>query len=369
MKQPLALLTVWLLVIMAALHIWRAAFGLDASLAGIPIPLGASWVAALFALALAVGLWFERRRIRDVVVRPAASTVAAAASVARAAPTPTAQASAPSRARNVAGAGHYESVMVDGRPVPAAYFMFASKVLSPAAIRKAKEKYGRVLVGFDAGYIPMSGEINGESFKVARDLGAELEIYVEGPGGATGNNGWDPGEAARVKEGAQQVGIDTSERGWRERHWDTTGWRRFTFQQLEYYRSVGFNAAEIDNVDRVVKGPAKLIELYKEYGALQTAGRLPQLVMKNVSAEDSQAVVEAVRSGDLPRSMFSEFHIFECGSSDDWVEVDQITKTIGIRTVPSRDTYNYDAKGQFGLDDEFNTAYGLDAARPAVPVS
>ena len=54
MKQPLALLTVWLLVIMAALHIWRAAFGLDASLAGIPIPRGASWVAALFALDLGV---------------------------------------------------------------------------------------------------------------------------------------------------------------------------------------------------------------------------------------------------------------------------------------------------------------------------
>jgi hypothetical protein len=67
--------------------------------------------------------------------------------------------------------------------------------------------------------------------------------------------------------------------------------------------------------------------------------------------------------------MFADFHIFECGNTDEWKPVDDISATQGIRTVPSRDTYNYDAKGVFGLDAEFATAMGLNTPQPAAPTS
>jgi hypothetical protein len=255
--------------------------------------------------------------------------------------------------------------MVDGRPVPADYFLFASATLSADTIRKAKAKHGRVLVGFDSGAIPQTGEIYEPSFKVARDLGAELEIYVEGPGGATGNTGWLPDERARVEVAAKEVGIDIAINSWREKFWDTGGWKAYTFLQLERYRKQGFDAAEIDNLDRVVKGTDALMAFYKEYATRQATGAIPQLVMKNVQLEDVHRIVRAVQANELPRAMFSEFHIFECGKTDEWAPVDKVTKTIGIRTVPSRNTYKYDAKGTFGLQKEFDTAYGLDKPAPA----
>jgi hypothetical protein len=77
------------------------------------------------------------------------------------------------------------------------------------------------------------------------------------------------------------------------------------------------------------------------------------------------AVVEAMKSSVLPRRMFADFHIFECGNTDEWKPVDDISKTLGIRTVPSRDTYNYDAKGMFGLNEEFDAAMAQDTSQPA----
>ena len=251
----------------------------------------------------------------------------------------------------------HESVKISGHLVPAAYFLFASKVLPVEAINRAKQKYGRVLVGFDAGFIPVAGEISVQSFKVARDLGAELEIYVEGPGGETGTTGWDPGEAARVKVAAQSVGIDTAVPGWRAQAWDAGGWIKYTFTQLENYARQGFNAAEIDNIGRVIQGQDKLVAFYRQYANRHEAGTFPQLVMKNLSAPDLNRVIKAVQNGELPRAMFSEFHLSENGTGNDWHKLDQITKQIGIRTVPSYNTYDYAAKGEFGLQTEFDTSY------------
>lgn len=363
MSRPITYLTVFVLLAYAVLQFLRAAMGIDVGIGSARVPLSVSWLAGLFAMLLALGVWWEARR-RPKAVAPSVSATPAPPPAAAPRQQPA------KRPAAMRGNGAFKSVMVDGKPVPAAYFMFASKVLSVAAIRKAKEKYGRVLVGFDAGGIPMEGEIDNDSFATARDLGAELEIYVEGPGGKTGDT-WDPGEEARVKAAAKSVGIDTRQKGWRAKHWDTQGWKDFTFRQLSYYRGIGFNAGEIDNLDRVIKGPEQLVAFYKEYGERQTAGELPQLVMKNISVEDTAAVIDAIKSGELPRTMFAEFHIFECGNSDDWKEVDDLTRTQGIRTVPSRDTYNYDAKGTFGLDKEFADAMGLNKPAPAaeVPVS
>jgi hypothetical protein len=371
MAQPFALIGSLVLLAMGVIAAFSTATGLGMAFAGAPVSPALGWALAVIGLILAVGTWWDVLRARATAAAPAPAGPSALpkpverprASSARVESMPPRRAAPP-----VKRAGSLESVMVDGRPTPAAYFMFASKTLSVDAIRKAKEKYGRVLVGFDAGGIPMSGEVEGDSFAVARDLGAELEIYVEGPGGKTGD-AWDPGEEARVKAAAKSVGIDVRQKGWRAKHWDTHGWKDFTFKQLAYYRGIGFNAGEIDNLDRTIKSSEALVAFYREYAERQLAGELPQLVMKNISVEDMTAVVEAMKSSVLPRRMFSDFHIFECGDTDDWKPVDDISATQGIRTVPSRNTYDYDAKGTFGLNAEFDAAMGRDGPQPAAQTS
>jgi hypothetical protein len=384
MTRPIALLTVLLLSVIGLLQVARAAIGLDVNVGGLFIAPVASWIAGLGALTLAVGLWWETwpRRANRGPSRFEARRDKPPAPSAAPGPQPGPQpGSQPGSQRGLQtashsepqglaphvpatppasgsrGKGQFESVTVDGRAVPAAYFMFASKTLSIDRIKQAKAKYGRVLVGFDAGAIPMTGEITEDSVIAARDIDAELEIYVEGPGGVTGNT-WNPGEMARVKAAAMSVGIDTSKPKWREQEWNRDGWKVFTFQQLAYYRKIGFNAGEIDNLEYVLLTPDARIDFYKEYAARQSAGELPQLVLKNIPADDMTRIVAAVTRKELPRSMFSEFHIFECEDRDDWREVDEISKAIAIRTVPSRDTYNYDAKGTFGLGDTFDELHG-----------
>lgn len=329
MTRPFSLLAALALLAAAALGAYQALIGVDLTLAGRPVSDAAYWGFTALALVLAFGLLLERTRHGSGVARE-------------------------SGGRND---GDREAVMVDGKLVPAAYFLFASDVLSPDAIGKVKTKYGRVLIGFDAGNVPETGPIDLQSFRVARDLGAELEIYVEGPGGPTGDSGWLKDEAARVKKASEGLGIDTTKKGWRDKEWDTWGWKKYTFAQLARYKAQGFNAGEIDNISRVLEGSDKLLALYKEYAVEYAKGTMPQLVMKNISVEDMSAIVRAIETNVLPRSMFSEFHIFELDPGDSsWRMVDAISKRVGIRTVPSTNTYQYDAKGEFGLEAEFDAA-------------
>ena len=50
--------------------------------------------------------------------------------------------------------------------------------------------------------------------------------------------------------------------------------------------------------------------------------------------------------------MFSEFHISERGSGDRKRQ-EALSSQIGIRTVASNDTFNYDAFGEFGLKTQY----------------
>lgn len=345
MIRPFSLLTALVLLAAAALAAYQALLGVELKLAGRAVADAAYWGFAAMALVLALGLMLERAR------EPSPLT--------------------PEANRTTSGSPNPEAVMVDGKLTPAAYFLFASNLLSPDAIRRAKEKYGRVLIGFDAGNIPDTGPIDVQSFRVARELGAELEIYVEGPGGPTGNTGWLKDEAARVKRASEGLGIDTSKKGWRDKEWDTWGWKKYTFAQLARYKAQGFNAGEIDNISRVLEGSDKLVGLYKDYAAEYAKGHMPQLVMKNISAEDMSAVVKAIESKVLPRAMFSEFHIYELDPGDSsWRKVDAISKRVAIRTVPSTNTYQYDAKGEFGLESEFDAAMASSTKpMPAGPPS
>lgn len=248
-----------------------------------------------------------------------------------------------------------ESVLVDGKPTPAAYYLFASDVLPVADISKAAREHSRIMVGFDAGNIPRSGPIEVEAFHVARKVGAELQIYVEGPGGPTGSS-WARDEIERIAKAAASVGIDATQPNWRRNHWDTGGWRSFTLKQLADYKQQGFQSAEIDNIGRVIDDVDGLIAFYKQYDEECRSGRLPQLIMKNVGAEDVEAIVRAVESKSLRRELFSEFHICETSCGYDTRKIDAVTRRIGIRTLESRNTFKYAARGLFGYQAEFDAA-------------
>ena len=337
MMRPFTVLTILVLFAIAFTQLFRAVDSFDISVAGNPVPIFVSWLAGAITFALAVGLCFElvgkRGRPDHPSVAPAESTKFTHAKL--------------------------ESIKIDGRYVPAAYFMFAcSPPLTPAAIRQAHNEHGRILVGFDSNIIPLTSEITNASYKAAREAQAELEIYVEGPGGPTGTD-WLPDELERVEKAARSVGIDThAHKDWLEKIWNASGWKTYTFRQLEAYKKLGFNAAEIDNLYRAITTTDGLIAFYKEYAALYAAGRLPQLIMKNLSPDDLTRVVNGIHTNELPRTMFSEFHINESSTGESTMKLDRISSAVGIRTVVSTDTRNYRAKGDFGKTGQFDVAMG-----------
>jgi hypothetical protein len=161
----------------------------------------------------------------------------------------------------------------------------------------------------------------------------------------------------RLAPAAESVDVNAGRDSWMN-DWDSRGWKKFTFTRLARYGKMGFNAGEIDNIDRVLNTTDVLIDFYKEYAEHQFAGDRPQLATKNLQVEDVRAVAAAIKGNQLPRSAFSDFHFFECSQTNKWQPVDEVSSQtgVGIRTVPSRNTDEYDAQGEFGAKDAFNAA-------------
>jgi hypothetical protein len=300
MGQLFSILSILVFLGVAALMVLGVLFGWPWTFVGVPVPEWVSAIIAVTALVLALGLWLEMRRAR----RPVADADRTRSQPTRGA---TREATPEPQPRP-------EVVWHDpttGMRLPANYFMFASAGVSAKKIREAADRYGRIMVGFDSGNVPEA------SMRAARQANAELEIYVEGPGGPTGN-AWLPDEAARIKIAAASVGVDTTktQSAWMK-EWNDWGWKEFTFKQLESYLHKGYSSGEIDNLYRSLGDePEAYVGFYAEYAQRQVAGRLPRLVLKNQSEAQLEAIVKAVDAGELPRSMFSDFHISEKGTGD-----------------------------------------------------
>ena len=346
MGRPFTILTILVLLAVAAVHAVRLWMGpsLTVLVDGWPVPMGASIAVISVSLFLALGLIWElwaSRRSADATSTSRGSTRTATRS----------------RTRSAApGPGGFRQ--------PMQYFAFASRPITASAIRKAAEKYERVMIGFDAGVVGNGGA--DAALKAARDVGAELEVYVEGPGGPTGN-AWSADERARVRAAAKRVGIDIDGKNWMK-EWDAWGWKEYTFLQLEDYLRDGFSAGEIDNLHRVLGDHGDShIDFFKEYAERHAEGRLPLLVIKNQDEEQLTALVKEIKAGRIPRAMFAEFHIAEIGGGK-LGRRDTISSAVGIRTLPSRDTYNYDAKGEFGLEQQLMAALNFAPKPPPAPV-
>ena len=339
MSRPFTIVSILMFLALSALQFAWLFIGQPIVVNGAAIPAWASIVLLAVCIALMFGLW------RELVVTDDNASATTSRSPTRAG------------SRSITRAKAPPVWQVDGQRLPADYFMFASRGVSVKSIHGAADKYDRVMVGFDAGNIPEA------ALKAAHDVGAELEIYVEGPGGPTGTS-WSADEKARVKRASAKVGIDTSKSSWMH-EWDDWGWKAYAYMQLEEFLGEGYQAAEIDNLSRVLgEGNDKLIEFYQDYGERCLAGHLPRMIMKNNSPAQMQAVLDAVLAGDLPREMFSEFHICEKGTGYNRKKLDEISAKMAVRTVASNDTFNYDAYGEYGLA----TAFAKLMPKPDTPV-
>lgn len=221
-------------------------------------------------------------------------------------------------------------------PRPAGYFEFACEPIAPERVNELAGLYPQgLVVGIDA---------NSEAeatLAAARRSGARLHVYLEGPGGPTGES-WTPDELERIQAAARAQGIDTGRKDWMTR-WEQRGWKSYTLEQLKRYRSQGFESAEIDNLYR---NPQSLVDFYREYADWWRQGLVPRAMLKNVSLEDMQALSAAIGSGEIPRAMFSDFAIFESSAGDPSEPV-RLAAELGIKTMISQDTYDYRASGAF----------------------
>lgn len=255
------------------------------------------------------------------------------------------------------------------RPPPA-FFTFASPTakvpgrangIPVSEIRAAISRYGtNVMVGFDRGAISDADlrsmrdrrvdDIANPALRFAMQQGVRLHVYVEGPGGATAGD-WSTGEKHRVREAARSVGITIGDpanpRDPGTQAWRAHGWQQFTRRQLTELRRAGFESAEIDNIDAssVGKDPRRTLAFFGDYAQWHRNGEVPTLMLKNMGGEQTRALVPAITSGALPRTMFSDFAIAERDPGEDRGALARSLATVRIRLLNSNDTRNYDASG------------------------
>lgn len=216
---------------------------------------------------------------------------------------------------------------------PPAYFAFSSQPLLTDRVTELARHYrGNVLIGVDA---------NSEAENVvlaARRGGARLHVYLEGPGGPTGAT-WTRDELERIELAARQVGLSGAD--WQKR-WDEGGWEVSTFQQLRHYHDLGFESAEVDNLDRVLG--TELVPFYQDYAGWYQQGLVPRVVLKNVGPE----TYARLKAANLPREMFEDYAIWE-SSCGDAQESSRASAELGIQTLVSPDTYHYAVSGAYEL--------------------
>ncbi len=231
---------------------------------------------------------------------------------------------------------------------PPAYFAFSSEPLPPRAVQRlANRHHGNVLIGVDAGTDigVRPGSDYEATVRAARAAGARLHVYIEGPGGPTLDR-WNPGELERIRRAAARQGIDTRRPDWLAR-WNAGPWKNHAFEQLREFKRQGFESAEIDNLYRALGNrPERLVAFYREYAEQFRAGHLPRVVLKNINEPQMRALVAAIRSGDLPREMFADFHIYETQAGPRGRSA-ELAAELGIRTLLSHRTHAYQASGPY----------------------
>jgi hypothetical protein len=235
---------------------------------------------------------------------------------------------------------------------PAKYFIFASDSaghgLNSAKIKSLVAKYGQnVVIGGDTG-----DDAFPHLMAVAKSAGVRRHFYVEGPKGPTGDR-FSPDEWRRLVAAAAALGIDANTKAGM-RQWNTWGWKKHTRNEILGYAQQGYDSVEIDNMDRAIgigDSPSGMVAFLEEQQAWMAQNHVAtKLLLKNQSEDMLTAIVAAVKAGKVDRNMLADFHISEQDTGNRAAQA-KLSREIGIQTLNSNNTYDYDAQGVYGIKE------------------
>lgn len=238
---------------------------------------------------------------------------------------------------------------------PVGYFTFASDadIILRQNLSSVVSRVGsNFMVGGDSGYPFVSQEFI-RVMRKADSYGAKKHVYLEGPGGPTGNGGIAGDECQRMIERARRVGIPidrnncSSSAKW-IKTWNSTGWWDSTLLEVQYfYDRYAISSVELDNLYRAgVESSASVVRFIVRFQTAMAARNLPvTLLLKNMDVDNLNAIKAAIDAGTIRRSSLTDFSISEEDFKSDWPAIKRASKRIGITTLTSSNTYNYQARG------------------------
>ncbi len=246
------------------------------------------------------------------------------------------------------------SLMAEAQ-TPVGYFTFASDA-NIVLRQDLSSVVGRVgsnfMVGGDSGYPFVSQEFV-RVMRKADSFGAKKHVYLEGPGGPTGSGGIAGDECQRMIERARRVGIPidrnncSSSAKW-IRTWNSTGWWDSTILEIQHFHDrYAISSVEIDNLYRAgVESAGSVVRFLQRFQTAMAAKNLPvTLLLKNIDVDGLNAIKSAIEAGQVQRAYLTDFAISEEDFRSNWPAIKRASKRIGIVTLTSSNTYNYQAKG------------------------
>ena len=257
------------------------------------------------------------------------------------------------------GSGGGDTSAPSPTPVPTptpnvqTYFYFSSGydalgVLETAQARTALAGYGRVIAGIDAGGDTTSNDFLSRAQKL-RAQGWRLHVYLEGPGGPTGNS-WSPDECLRAQNAAKifdQSIIPPTDKcqddnaDWMK-EWNQTGFFKQLQRQLSDLQPLGVDSVEVDNLYRAGYGDGlkPLSDFILRFNNGKAANNPVKLLLKNIG---SPAELDAILAAS-PRASIADFMIVEEDFKDQWCALRSTGKKYGIVTAFSWNTFDYHAE-------------------------
>ena len=233
------------------------------------------------------------------------------------------------------------------------YFYFSSahdalSVLSTAQAKATLAKYTNVIVGIDAGGDTASTDFLSR-VQTLRAQGWRLHVYLEGPGGPTGNS-WSPDECLRIQNAAKiyvskpvPVGdhCQDDNADWMK-EWNQTGFFKQLQQQLSDLQPLGVESVEVDNLYRAGYGDGlnPLSEFIIRFNNGKAANNPIKLLLKNIG---TSAELDALLAAS-PRTAIAGYMILEEDLKNQWCALQSTGKKYGIVAAFSWSTFDYHAE-------------------------
>lgn len=237
-------------------------------------------------------------------------------------------------------------------PTPGAltYFYFSSghkalNVLTTPQAKSALAKYSDVIAGIDVGGDTSSPDFL-SSVQKMRTQGWRLHVYLEGPGGPTGNS-WAPDECVRVQNAAKiyvaksiPVGdhCQDDNADWMK-EWNQTGFFKQLQQQLSDLQPLGVVSVEVDNLYRAGygNGATPLSDFIVRFNSGKAANNPIKLLLKNIGSPSELDTILAAS----PRTAIADYMILEEDLKNQWCALRSTGKKYGIVAGFSWNTFDY----------------------------